>query len=217
VEDWSAERLLLWSFERFHRQAALVSSFGPEGLVLIHLAAGLWPDFRIITIDTDFLFPETYAQIEKIERRYHVHVEHARPRLTPEEQAHTHGPALWSRQPDLCCEIRKVQPLREKLTGLGAWITGIRREQTPTRAGIGKLEWDASFGLVKLNPLADWTKARVWQFVREHQLPYNPLHDQNYPSIGCTHCTRAVLPGEDSRAGRWSGFNKTECGLHGRE
>jgi phosphoadenosine phosphosulfate reductase len=214
AESWSVEKLLSWAFDRFQPDIALASSFGAEDVVLIDLIAKVRRDFRVFTLDTDFLFPETYALIAEIERRYGIQVERSRSALTPEEQAAAHGPALWSRKPDQCCDLRKVQPLKKTLGTLRAWLTGIRREQSPTRAQARKLEWDAKFGLVKLNPLADWTWDQVWDYVRTHRVPYNPLHDQNYPSIGCTHCTRPVMPGEDMRAGRWAGFQKTECGLH---
>jgi phosphoadenosine phosphosulfate reductase len=217
AERWGAEQVLRWGLTRFHPEVALASSFGAEDVVLIDLAAQVRADFRVFTLDTDFLFPETYALIEQIEQRYGIRVERFRSALTPEEQARIHGQALWTRQPDLCCELRKVRPLERKLAELRAWATGIRREQAPTRANARKLEWDARFGLVKLNPLADWNWGQVWEYIRARQLPYNPLHDQNYPSIGCTHCTRPVRPGEDPRAGRWSGFRKTECGLHTKE
>jgi phosphoadenosine phosphosulfate reductase len=214
AEGWSPEKLLNWAFDRFQPHIAVASSFGAEDVVLMDLLAQARPDFRVFTLDTDFLFPETYALIEEIERRYGIHVERSRSTLTPEEQVAAHGPALWSRKPDQCCELRKVQPLLATLGTLKAWVTGIRREQNPTRAHARKLEWDAKFGLVKLNPLADWTWDQVWSYIRARKVPYNPLHDQNYPSIGCTHCTRPVMPGEDMRAGRWAGFQKTECGLH---
>jgi phosphoadenosine phosphosulfate reductase len=141
-------------------------------------------------------------------------VEKLKSDLTPEEQERLYGTALWSRDPDACCNLRKVEPLRKKLSGLRAWVTSIRREQTPARASALKVEWDAKFHLVKINPLADWTTGKVWRYIHDHNLSYNPLHDRGYPSIGCTHCTRSVQPGEDARAGRWPGFNKTECGLH---
>jgi len=216
AERWSAGELLRWSLTQFHPDIALASSFGAEDVVLIDLAARAQPDLRVFTLDTDFLFPETYALIQQVERRYGIQVERCRSKLTPEEQAGIHGPALWSRKPDLCCELRKVLPLEKKLAELSAWITGIRREQAPTRANARKLEWDTKFGLVKLNPLADWSSVEVWEYIRANRVSYNPLHDQNYPSIGCTHCTRPVLPSEDPRAGRWAGFTKTECGLHGK-
>ena len=149
-----------------------------------------------------------------MEARYGFEVERCRAALTPLAQAAAHGEALWSRDPDRCCRIRKVEPLAAKLATLQAWITGIRRDQAPTRANAKKLEWDEKFELWKANPIADWTSEQVWEHIRAHDLPYNPLHDQGYPSIGCTNCTRPVKPGEDPRAGRWSGFAKTECGLH---
>ena len=150
----------------------------------------------------------------QIEERYRIKVERTHPELTPEAQAEKFGAALWASNPNQCCDIRKVEPLKKYLASLQAWVTGIRRDQAPTRANTRKLEWDAKFGLVKLNPLADWTWTQVWDYIKENDVPYNPLHDQNYPSIGCTYCTRPVQPGEDPRAGRWSGTGKIECGLH---
>jgi phosphoadenosine phosphosulfate reductase len=130
------------------------------------------------------------------------------------DQERVYGPELWKRSPDQCCNLRKVEPLRRKLSELSAWVTSIRRDQTADRAVAGKIEWDERFGLVKINPIVDWSSKQVWQYIREHEIPYNPLHDRGYPSIGCTHCTRAVRLEEDARAGRWPGFSKTECGLH---
>ena len=216
AEQWTAEDVLRWAFATFQQQVEIASGFGVEGVVLIDIAARLRPDLRVFTLDTDFLFPETYALMKRIEERYGIKVERIRSALTPEEQERQHGPELWAQTPDLCCNLRKVAPLRSKLSQLSAWVTSIRRDQTSFRAKAGKVEWDEKFLLVKINPLADWTSKQVWRYVHDHNVPYNPLHDQGYPSIGCTHCTRSVLPGEDPRAGRWSGFNKTECGLHGQ-
>ena len=213
---WSAEQTLRWGFTRFARDAAIVSAFGPEGMVLIDLASRIHPGFRLITIDTEFLFPQTYALMEQVERRYGARIERIRPALSPEQQARAHGDALWRHRPDRCCEMRKVEPLRRKLVELRAWFTGIRRDQTPARAVARRVESDVKFGLWKLNPLLDWSRAQVWDYIRSHDVPYNPLHDANYPSIGCIQCTRAVQPGEDLRAGRWAGFEKNECGLHER-
>jgi len=165
-------------------------------------------------VDTEFLFPETYNLMDKIERQYGIEIERVYSLLSPEDQERAHDPALWSRDPDQCCNLRKVEPLKRKLSQLQAWITSIRRDQTADRASAGKIEWDVKFDLVKINPLADWTSAQIWTYIRQHDLAYNPLHDRSYPSIGCTHCTRAVAPGEDPRAGRWPGLSKTECGLH---
>ncbi len=216
AELWSPQEVLRWAFSTFHKDVAMASGFGAEGIALIDIAARLRPDFRVFTLDTEFLFPETYELIDQIEERYNIKVERVYSAHTPDEQAAHHGPALWKRNPDLCCNLRKVEPLKEKLVELRAWITAIRRDQTATRAHAHKVEWDDKFHLVKINPIADWTKEKVWNYIRANHLPYNPLHDRNYPSIGCTHCTRAIQPGEDLRAGRWSGFNKTECGLHER-
>lgn len=214
AETWSAEQVLAWAARQFGTAAVLASSFGAEDVVLVDIGISVNVPFPVFTLDTDFLFPETYELIAVVENRYGLTVERLRSRLSPQEQAHQFGEALWKRNPDQCCDIRKLGPLREKLKSASAWITGIRREQSPIRAHAKKVEWDSKFGLVKINPLVDWTEAQVWSYIRTHRVPYNPLHDRNYPSIGCTHCTRPVLAGEDSRAGRWSGFDKTECGLH---
>src|SRR6185437_12340754 len=169
---------------------------------------------RLVTIDTGFLFPETHQLMAEVEERYGIAIEKVHPELSPEAQERSYGAALWKHNPDLCCSMRKVEPLRRKLAELGGWITSIRRGQTAARAAARKLEWDAKFGLVKINPLADWTSAEIWDYIRKNDVPYNELHDRGYPSIGCTHCTRAVLAGEQERAGRWPGLAKTECGLH---
>jgi phosphoadenosine phosphosulfate reductase len=213
-QNWTAEEALRWGLWQFQTRLSIASSFGAEDVVLIDLASRLGQPFRVFTLDTDFLFPETYSLIDEIEEHYHIKVERTHPELTPEAQAEKFGDALWARQPNQCCDIRKVEPLKKYLATLQAWVTGIRRDQAPTRANTRKLEWDERFGLVKLNPLADWTWTQVWDYVKENNVPYNPLHEQNYPSIGCTYCTRPVQAGEDPRAGRWSGTGKIECGLH---
>ena len=214
AETWDAPEVLHWAFESFGSRVQMASGFGVEGMVLIDIASRINPDLKVFTIDTDFLFPETYRLIEKVEKRYGIQVERVRSQLTPEDQEEMFGPALWSINPDQCCALRKVEPLRQKLITLRAWITAIRRDQTAIRATARKIEWDRKFRLIKVNPIADWTTKDVWNYVHEHNVPYNPLHDRNYPSIGCTHCTRAVQPGDDPRSGRWSGTGKTECGLH---
>jgi len=214
AESWSAEDVLRWTFAEFGRKVAISSAFGAEGMAIIDIASRIQPEFRIFTIDTEFLFPETYALMDRIEQKYGVRIEKVYSLLSPGEQEREHGAALWSRNPDKCCNMRKVEPLRRKLSELRAWITGIRRDQTSSRANARKISWDATFGLVKVNPIADWNSGQVWRYVIDHNVPYNPLHDRRFPSIGCTHCTRAVRADEDQRAGRWSGFSKTECGLH---
>jgi phosphoadenosine phosphosulfate reductase len=214
VERWPPQQVLSWAFATFGNEVAISSAFGAEGMVVIDMASRLRKDFRVFTIDTEFLFPETYSLIDKIEQKYEIKIERVFSLLSPEAQERAHGAELWARSSDQCCNLRKVEPLRRKLSELSAWITSIRRDQTSFRQSANKVEWDAKFGLVKVNPIADWTSKQVWQYLHEHEVPYNSLHDQNYPSIGCTHCTRAVRPGEDPRAGRWPGTGKTECGLH---
>jgi phosphoadenosine phosphosulfate reductase len=208
AETWKPEEVLSWAFATYGKDVAIASGFGVEGMVLLDLAARVRPNFRVFTLDTEFLFPETYDLMDRVEKRYGIKVERVFSPLTPEEQEREHGAALWSRDPD------KFEPLKAKLKELRAWMTAIRRDQTSSRASARKVEWDAKFQLLKVNPIADWTSAMVWSHALKHNVPYNPLHDKNYPSIGCTHCTRAVRPGENARAGRWSGSDKTECGLH---
>ena len=216
AESWTPEQVLHWAYEAYGHDVAVASAFGAEGIALIDMAAKVWPRLRVFIVDTSFLFPETYRLIEQVEDRYGIEVERLLPSLTPGDQNRVHGQQLWKDNPDLCCQIRKVEPLGRKLGQLRAWVTAIRREQTPARAGARKVEWEPHSHVVKINPLVDWTHDMIWSYIRTKQLPYNPLHDSDYPSIGCTHCTRAIKPGEDPRAGRWSGFAKRECGMHAR-
>ena len=215
AESWTLQQVLQWSFESFGQHVAISSAFGAAGMVIIDMTARLrGKDFRVFTLDTEFRFPETYHLMQRVEQKYGVAIERVYAPQSPAEQENEHGTALWARDPDLCCNLRKVEPLRRKLSELAAWITSIRRDQTASRASAHKVEWDAKFGLIKINPLADWSDKQVWRYIHDHEVPYNPLHDQDYPSIGCTHCTRPVIPGEDQRSGRWAGFAKRECGLH---
>jgi phosphoadenosine phosphosulfate reductase len=214
AENWNPQRVLSWAFETYGNEVAISSAFGAEGMVLIDMASRARKDFRVFTVDTEFLFPETYNLIDRIEQKYEIKIERVFSLHSPEEQERIHGAALWASDPDRCCNLRKVEPLRRKLGTLRAWVTSIRRDQTSFRKDARKIEWDEKFGLVKVNPIADWSSKQVWRYLVEHGVPYNSLHDQNYPSIGCTHCTRAIRPGEDPRAGRWPGTAKTECGLH---
>jgi phosphoadenosine phosphosulfate reductase len=214
AEYWKPEQLLSWAFAAYGENVALATGMGVEGMALLDLAWHINPALKVFTGDTEFLFPETYDLMDRVEEKYGIKIERLYSELTPEEQARQYGPQLWTRDPDQCCNRRKVEPLRRKLATLDAWITAIRRTQTSERARIRKFDWDPKFHLLKICPLADWSRAMVWNYVLEHDVPYNPLHDRSYPSIGCTHCTRAVQPSEDARAGRWAGFTKTECGLH---
>ncbi|MDO9119527.1 MAG: phosphoadenylyl-sulfate reductase [Nitrospira sp.] len=216
-ESQQPQDVLKDTIKRFAPKIVVACSFGAEDVVLVDMVHRIDPTIPLFYLDTDFLFPETYATRDRIIQQYALQptqVIQVQSLLTPDQQAAQHGAALWSTEPDRCCQLRKVEPLTRVLKGYEAWITGIRRDQSPTRANAGLIEWDSKFQLVKVNPLARWTWADVWTYIKVYEVPYNPLHDQNYPSIGCTHCTAPVAPGEDPRAGRWKTFTKTECGLH---
>src|SRR5882724_9789789 len=206
-ETASPEAVLRWVIEEFSPDVALATGFGVEGCVLVSMLSAISPSTRIFYLDTDLLFPETYALRDRLEARYGVHFERRATSLSLSDQAAQYGERLWESQPDLCCRLRKVEPLREMLKGLRAWVTAIRRDQSPARAGTGLVERDEKFGLIKVNPLVAWSA---------HDVPYNTLHDQGYPSIGCVPCTTPVQLGETSRAGRWRGTGKSECGIHER-
>ena len=214
-EDLSPPEIVARSLELFGTGITLASSFGLEDVALIHMAAlASQAPVDVFCLDTEVLFPETYALMHRVQDAYPVRLRRILPALSLAEQAERHGPELWSRAPDLCCALRKVEPLGRALEGYDAWITGLRRAQSPTRRQARTIEYDERHGLVKVNPLVRWTDDDLRAYIQSEGVPYNPLHDQGYPSIGCIHCTRAVAPGEDPRAGRWSGFAKTECGLH---
>jgi len=214
LEHAPAADILKWAADHFAPRLTFATSLGLEDCVVTDLIAKASLPVDFFTLDTGVLFPETYALWKRVEDRYGVAVTAVRPRRTIDEQALDAGPELWTREPDRCCELRKMEPLRARLAGYDAWITAIRRDQTPERANAPVVGWDGRFGLVKINPLVRWTFDEVRAYVREHDVPYNPLHDQNYPSIGCVPCTSPVMPGEDPRSGRWRGKEKTECGLH---
>ena len=213
-ESKKAQEIVNWALEEYDPNIALSCSFGAEDVVLVDMIARIRPGSRVFTLDTDFLFPETHDVIKRIKEKYPIALEVYTSDMTIEEMEKKYGKELYSTDPDLCCQIRKLQPLQKALSGLTAWITGLRRDQAPTRANTKKVELDSKFGLVKINPLADWSSDQVWAYIRENKVPYNVLHDQNYPSIGCAPCTKPVKPGEDPRTGRWAGKGKTECGLH---
>lgn len=214
LENATPEEILAFAVETFPN-ITFACSFGAEDVVLVDLLQKVSPRTDIFYLDTDFHFKETYETRDRMAERYPgIPFVEVKPEITPEEQAEQYGEELWKSDPNACCNIRKVKPLTTILSKYEAWITGIRRDQAPTRANAKKIEYDAKFGLVKFNPIANWTSEDVWSYIRENDVIYNPLHDQNYPSIGCEQCTRKVMPGEDPRAGRWSGQEKTECGLH---
>ncbi|MGV3139019.1 phosphoadenylyl-sulfate reductase [Brevibacillus agri] len=214
MEAKSPQDVLVLAVEHFAGNLVLASSFGAEDVVLIDMLHKLAPTIPVFYLDTNKHFPETYETRDKLEERYQTKFIQVLPQMTLAEQEKSHGDKLWETDPNLCCQIRKVEPLTRVLSGYDAWITGIRRDQAPTRANAKKVEWDDKFKLVKFNPLADWTMDQVWAYIHANDVPYNPLHDRNYPSIGCSVCTRPVESGQDPRAGRWAGFDKTECGLH---
>ena len=206
--------ILAFAAERFAPKLGLATGFGREGCVLVDLVARHRLPVDVFTLDTGVLFPETYLLWRRLERRYGIAIRAVRPAFTLGE-ADALG-RLWETNPDRCCEIRKVVPLRAELSRFDAWVTAIRRDQTRDRARARTVEWDATFGLVKVNPLVRWSAADVDDYLARHDVPVNPLHARGYPSIGCEPCTTPVAPGEDPRAGRWRGRDKTECGLHSR-
>ena len=214
LETQSPQEVLRVALTAYFPDIVLASSFGAEDVALIDMLSRINAAVPILYLDTDFLFAETYATRDALVKKYGIAPIQVKPLLTPDQQAAQFGDKLWERQPDACCNQRKVEPLARALKPYKAWITGIRREQSARRATAKIVEWDSQFELVKFNPLARWTNEDVWTYIKLYDVPYNPLHDQGYPSLGCTYCTRAVQPGEDSRAGRWAGFAKTECGLH---
>ncbi len=206
--------VLRWAVETYHPRLTMATAFGPEGCAIIHMLAEIEPTVRIFNLDTGYQFAETLQLRDRIAERYGIEVELVRADSTVPQYEALHGGPLYATNPDQCCHDRKIVPLRRAVVGYDAWISAIRADQSSHRAKADVAGWDAKFGLVKINPLLNWTKRDVWTFVVENDVPYNPLHDQGYPSIGCWPCTRPVSPGDDERAGRWSGTAKTECGLH---
>ena len=207
--------ILARAVERFPRMT-FATGFGVEGCVLIDVIARHDLPIDIFTLDTGLLFPETVALWRRLQERYERTIRAVRPRRSVAEQGAEFGERLWERAPDLCCGMRKVLPLRAELSGFDAWVSAIRRDQTRERAATSVVEWDSKFALVKVSPLADWSSEDVWSYVRANDVPYNPLHERGYPSIGCLPCTTPVFPGEDPRAGRWRGLERKECGIHSR-
>jgi phosphoadenosine phosphosulfate reductase len=214
LDNAKPEETLRWAFEEFGDRLTIATGFGAEGVVLIDMAVKITPNPSVFFLDTAFLFPETYELRRRLEDRYGIEIQSFQSELTPEQQEIKFGSRLWSTDPDLCCRLRKLEPLKEALRDRVAWVTAIRRDQTIERSTAQVVEWDYQWRLVKINPLLRWSKTDVWDYIRKGGVPYNTLHDRGYPSIGCTHCTVAVGEGEHDRAGRWAGREKTECGLH---
>lgn len=218
-QNQPTETILEWAWAEFGAKAGIGTSFQGAGLVMINLAKQRGFNFPVFTLDTGLLFPETLQLKARLEEFFGLKIESLKPDLTVEQQAEIMGPELWKRDPDLCCATRKVMPLQGKLAELDCWITGLRREQSETRAAVEFLElytFDEVTGreIAKLNPMAAWSRQAVWDYLKKHGIPYNPLHDQGYRSIGCWPCTVKAADAQDERAGRWTGFNKVECGIH---
>lgn len=229
IDDNSPPEVLIpWSLQRFADQrVVMTTSFGMEGCALIDMYSKAlknskeWEGRRmqVVYLDTGFFFTETYDLKDKMIERYpNMDFINRGTALTPEEQERQYGPELWKHDPNLCCRLRKVDPMFPVMAETDVWITGLRRSQSPTRRGIKTVEFDLKYSVTKVSPLADLERADILRYVRENEIPYNPLHEQGYPTIGCTHCTTPIKGskvGEYSRAGRWSGTEMTECGLHG--
>ena len=219
LECLSLDELLCWCWNYFGDKAAIGTSFQGSGLVIIDHALRNGCNFPIFTIDTGLLFPETLELKKKLEDFWDVKIQSVHPEQTIEEQKKTMGPELWKTNPDSCCQMRKVLPLQSRLSSLDVWITGLRRGQSDQRKSTNVLEMYEFDKLresyiFKLNPMVNWSRERVWSYIKDHNIPYNTLHDKGYRSIGCWPCTKAISDGQDERAGRWEGFNKTECGIH---
>ena len=219
LECLSLDELLCWCWNYFGDKAAIGTSFQGSGLVIIDHAIRNGCNFPIFTIDTGLLFPETLELKKKLEDFWDVKIQGVHPEQTIEEQKKTMGPELWKTNPDSCCQMRKVLPLQSRLSSLDVWITGLRRGQSDQRKSTNVLEMYEFDKLresyiFKLNPMVNWSREKVWNYINDHKIPYNTLHDKGYRSIGCWPCTKAISDGQDERAGRWEGFNKTECGIH---
>ncbi len=214
LETATPQEILQWAVRRYAPRFTMATAFGPEGMTLIHMLAEIAPDTPIFNLDTGYQFPETLELRERVKQRYGMEVEMKQPELTVEQYEAQNGGPVYKTDPHRCCMDRKIRILYESVVGMEAWASAIRRNQSADRARAPIVGWDKKFQLVKVSPLANWTKKDVWDMILKYDIPYNPLHDQGYPSVGCWPCTRSVLLGEDERAGRWSGFCKTECGLH---
>jgi phosphoadenosine phosphosulfate reductase len=214
LEGATAEDILRWAVARFHPKLAMATAFGPEGCVILSMLAKIEPRVHVFNLETGYQFKETLELRDRIAARYGIEVELRRPATSVAEYEAEQGGPLYKVDPDRCCFDRKLTVLRQAVAGMSAWISGIRRDQSPDRAAAPILAWDRKFELVKISPLATWTRQDVWRVIMREDIPYNPLHDQGYASVGCWPCTRKVAAGEDERAGRWSGTAKTECGLH---
>lgn len=214
METWTPPQILRWACETYGDKLTMATAFGAEGCAIIAMLADISKDVFIFNLDTGYQFPETLDTRQRLMEKYGLNIHLVRAEQSVNDMEAAHGGPIYDKNPDLCCHIRKVVPLEKAVAGYEAWISAIRRDQAPTRAHAPIVGWDRKFHLVKVNPLANWTKRDVWDFILNNDVPYNPLHDQGYPSVGCWPCTQAVGAGEDDRAGRWAGSAKKECGLH---
>lgn len=218
LETATPEEIIAWAAERFGEGLTMATAFGPEGCLILSILARVAPETYVFNLDTGYQFQATLDLRDRIAEQYGIEVDMLKPELTVPEYEAQHGGPLYQTNPNQCCFDRKIKVLRRGLEGRTAWMSGIRRDQSSDRAQAPIVGWDKKFNLVKISPLANSTKQEVWTRIVKEGIPYNPLHDQGYPSIGCWPCTRAVTNGEtDERAGRWSGTAKTECGLHSLE
>lgn len=206
--------LLRWAIETFGTGLSIGTSFGASGIVLMDLALRIHPDVDIFYIDTGYFFPETDQLIRRLEHHYQRALRRVATEVSIEQQEKRFGPQLYTNDPNLCCHVRKVLPMQKALADSTAWVTALRHDQSDTRKDTRMVQWNERYNVVKIAPMTHWTEADIWQHIHEYRLPYNTLHDHSYPSIGCWPCTQPVQAGEDLRAGRWRGRNKTECGLH---
>ena len=214
-EDAHPKDVLRWAVDTYGKRLVTVTSFQPTGIVTLHMLSEIAPDTQVFTLDTGLLFPETYQLINTLEMQLNLNLKRIKPQQSVAQQAVQHGDALWERDPDKCCNLRKTISLKNALVGYDAWITGLRRDQSPQRANTPVITWDVRYQLAKLCPFANWTEDMIWTYIRAYDLPYNDLHDQGYPSIGCHTCTIAMSSNNDhSRDGRWANHSKTECGIH---
>ncbi|TWT32301.1 Phosphoadenosine phosphosulfate reductase [Posidoniimonas corsicana] len=218
LEDATPEEIIRWAADEFGEGLTMATAFGPEGCVILSMLADIAPQTYVFNLDTGYQFLETLDTRDRIARKYGIEVDLLKPELTVPEYEAKHGGPLYKTNPNQCCMDRKIKLLYRGVEGRTAWMSGIRRDQSADRAQAAIVGWDKKFGLVKISPLANSTKKDVWNRIFKADVPYNPLHDQGYPSIGCFPCTQKVLDGDaDERAGRWSGTAKTECGLHSLE
>jgi phosphoadenosine phosphosulfate reductase len=213
-EHSTGAELLAWAIETFGSGLSIGTGLGASGIVLVDMALRINPEVDIFYIDTSYFFPETLQLVQRLEAHYQRNLRRVSTDVTIAQQEKRFGPNLYANDPNLCCHIRKVTPLKQALADSTAWVTALRHDQSATRKDVRMVQWNDRYNVVKIAPLAYWTEADIWQYIHEHDLPYNTLHDQGYPSIGCWPCTKPVADGDDLRAGRWQGFDKKECGLH---